>query len=94
MMNISQRRDTLVIGSDQKPPVLFKDEYEMWVNRFKLFIRRKENGHLIWKSIVEGPAPTPVMTVDGKIVPKYFTGYSDEENVQYFVDIEARNYLV
>ena len=45
-MNTSQGRDALVIGSDNKPPVLFKDEYEIWVNRFKLFIMRKENGHL------------------------------------------------
>ena len=67
-MNISQGRDALVIGSDQKPPVLFRDEYEIWVNRFKLFIVRKEKGHLIWKSIEEGPSPFPTVTIDGKTV--------------------------
>ena len=93
-MNTSQGRDALVIGSDNKPPVLFKDEYELWVNRFKLFIMRKENGHLIWKSIEEGPTPIPIVMVNGKQGVKSITGFSDDERRQYFADIEAQHCLV
>ena len=93
-MNTSQGRDALVNGSDQKPPVLFKDEYELWVNRFKLFIMRKENGHLIWKSIEEGPTPVPTVTINGKVGQKSITGFSPEEGSQYFADIEAQHCFV
>jgi hypothetical protein len=93
-MNTSQGRDALVIGSDNKPPDLFKDEYELWVNRFKLFIMRKENGHLIWKSIEEGPTPIPIVMVNGKQGVKSITGFSDDERRQYFADIEAQHCLV
>ena len=78
-MNTSQERDPLVIGSDNKPPVLFKDEYELWVNRFKLFLMRKENGHLIWKSNKEGPTPIPTVTITGKTGLKSIIGFTDDE---------------
>ena len=78
-MNTSQGRYALVIGSDNKPPVLFKEEYELWVNRFKLFIMKKENGHLIWKSIEEGPTPIPTMTINEKTGLKSITGFTDDE---------------
>ena len=67
-MNTSQVSDALVIGYDNKPPVLFKVKYELWVNQFKLFIMRKDNGHLIWKPIKEGPTLVPTVTINGKLV--------------------------
>ena len=86
-MNTSQGRDALVIGSDKKPPVLCKDEYQLWVNRFKLFIMLKENGHLIWKSIEEGPTHIRTVVIDGKVVKKSITGFTPEKKSQYFPDI-------
>ena len=93
-MNTSQERDALVIGSDNKPPMLFKDEYELQVNRFKLFTMRKENGHLIWKSIEEGSTPIPTVVVNGKTGLKSITGFTDDEKRQYFADIEGQHFLV
>ena len=83
-MNTSQGRDAFVIRSDNKPPILFKDEYELWVNRFKLFIMQKENGHLIWKSIEEGPTPILIVVVNGRPGLKFITGFTDDEKHQYF----------
>ena len=93
-MNTSQGRDALVIGSHNKPPVLFKDEYELWVTRFKLFIMRKENGHLIWKSIEEGPTSISTVVVNGRTGLKSITGFTDDEKRQYFAYIEAQHCLV
>ena len=93
-MNTSQGRDALVIGSDNKPLVLFKDEYELQVNRFKLFIMRKEYGHLIWKSIEEGPTPIPTVVVNVRTGLKSIIGFLDDEKRQYFTDIEAQHCLV
>ena len=55
---------------------------------------RKENGHLIWKSIEEGPTPIPTMVVNGRTGLKFITGFSDDEKRQYFADIEAQHCLV
>ena len=90
-MNTSQGRDALVIGSDNKPLVLFKDEYGLWVNKFKLFIIRKENGHLISKSIGEGPTPIPTVMINGITGLNSITGFTDDKKRQYFADIEGQH---
>jgi len=55
---------------------------------------QKENGHLIWKSIEEGPTPLPTIVVDGKTIKKPLNGYTFEGKSQYFADIEAQHSLV
>ncbi|KAJ9567766.1 LOW QUALITY PROTEIN: hypothetical protein OSB04_003732 [Centaurea solstitialis] len=41
-MSLANRRDDMSMGSETKAPVLFKDEYELWVSRFKLYIRERK----------------------------------------------------
>ncbi|KAI3771011.1 hypothetical protein L6452_02161 [Arctium lappa] len=48
-------KDALSIGTDVKPPVLFKGEYEQWKDRFLDFVDRHTNGENILLSIMEGP---------------------------------------
>ena len=55
---------------------------------------RKENGHLIWKSIEEGPTPVPTVVVNDRTGLKSITGFSNDEKRQYFADIEAQHCLV
>ncbi|KAI3729593.1 hypothetical protein L6452_18254 [Arctium lappa] len=58
-------KDALSIGTDVKPPVLFKGEYEQWKDRFLDFIDRHSNGENILLSITEGPmAPITVQVPD------------------------------
>ncbi|KAI3715492.1 hypothetical protein L6452_22476 [Arctium lappa] len=54
-------KEALAIGTDTKPPVLFKGEYEQWKDRFLNFVDRHELGDFIRKSIEEG-VRKPVMT--------------------------------
>ncbi|KAI3746674.1 hypothetical protein L6452_09113 [Arctium lappa] len=54
-------KEALAIGTDTKPPVLFKGEYEQWKDRFLNFVDRHELADLIRKSIEEG-IMKPVMT--------------------------------
>ncbi|KAJ9542881.1 hypothetical protein OSB04_029387 [Centaurea solstitialis] len=72
-MSLANRRDDMSMGSETKAPVLFKDEYELWVSRFKLYIRRKKDGDKILHSILHGPHPIPVTTLDGRQVPKEYS---------------------
>ncbi|KAI3734421.1 hypothetical protein L6452_13889 [Arctium lappa] len=58
-------KDALSIGTDVKPPVLFKGEYEQWKDRFLDFIDRHANGENTMLSITEGPmAPIMVQIPD------------------------------
>ncbi|KAJ9566358.1 hypothetical protein OSB04_002324 [Centaurea solstitialis] len=93
-MNPANKRKDMAMGSDSKAPVLFKDEYELWVSRFKLFVKRKEKGNLILKSIEYGPKPLPTHLVQGVRVVKEFEEMDDAEKGQYLVDLEAQNCLI
>ncbi|KAI3729740.1 hypothetical protein L6452_18405 [Arctium lappa] len=58
-------KDALSIGTDVKPPVLFKGEYEQWKDRFLDFVDPHSNGENILLSITEGPmAPIMVQILD------------------------------
>ncbi|KAJ9552532.1 hypothetical protein OSB04_016577 [Centaurea solstitialis] len=82
------------MGSETKAPVLIKDEYELWVSRFKLYIRRKKDGDKILHSIHHGPHPIPVTTLDGREVPKDFSEMDVAERERFMIDVEAQNYLI
>ena len=49
-------REALEIGSDSKPPILFRGDYSQWKARFLNFIDRQELGEEILQSRKEGPA--------------------------------------
>ncbi|KAJ9536611.1 hypothetical protein OSB04_un000212 [Centaurea solstitialis] len=93
-MNPINKREDLAMGSDSKAPVLFKDEYELWVARFRLFVKRKDKGNLILKSIDYGAKPLPTHVVNGVRVVKEVEEMDDAEKTQYLIDLEAQNCLI
>ncbi|KAJ9544193.1 LOW QUALITY PROTEIN: hypothetical protein OSB04_023900 [Centaurea solstitialis] len=93
-MNPASKREDMAMGSDSKAPVLFKDEYELWVTRFRLYVKRKDKGNLILKSIDYGPKQLPTHLVQGVRVVKEFEEMDDEEKSQYLIDLEAQNCLI
>ncbi|KAJ9536332.1 hypothetical protein OSB04_un000495 [Centaurea solstitialis] len=93
-MNPINKREDLAMGSDSKAPVLFKDEYELWVARFRLFVKRKDKGNLILKSIDYGAKPLPTHVVNGVRVVKEVEEMDDAEKTQYLIDLEAHNCLI
>ncbi|KAI3665586.1 hypothetical protein L6452_44213 [Arctium lappa] len=103
-------KDALSIGTDVKPPVLFKGEYEQWKDRFLDFIDRHSNGENILLSITEGPMKSiiihvPADDVDGddedvekeiktKPVKVEFSQYSEEQKSRFKADKQARSLLL
>ncbi|KAJ9553149.1 hypothetical protein OSB04_017194, partial [Centaurea solstitialis] len=55
---------------------------------------RKKDGDKFLHSILHGPHPIPVTTVDGREVPKDFTEMDVAERERYMIDVEAQNYLI
>ncbi|KAJ9544883.1 hypothetical protein OSB04_024590 [Centaurea solstitialis] len=95
MMNVMNKRDDMSMGSETKAPVLFKDEYELWVSRFKLYIQRKENRYEMLQFIMNGPKPLPKRTLtNGDEVTKQVNELNPEEKALYKIDMDAFNYLV
>ncbi|GJZ82554.1 retrovirus-related pol polyprotein from transposon TNT 1-94 [Tanacetum coccineum] len=51
----SNSDDIQAAGSDTRPPMLDRTDYESWSQRIRLYCRGKENGLLILQSIDQGP---------------------------------------
>ncbi|KAI3746403.1 hypothetical protein L6452_08835 [Arctium lappa] len=81
--------DALSIGTDVKPPVLFKGEYEQWKDRFLDFIDIHENREFIKKSIDEG-----LMKPVTAIVPDEDNESSDSEDCTENRGIKTKKIVV
>ncbi|KAJ9557465.1 hypothetical protein OSB04_012079 [Centaurea solstitialis] len=58
------------------------------------YIRRKKDGDKILHSILLGPHPIPVTTLDGREVPKDFSEMDVAERERFMIDVDAQNYLI
>nr|GEV91905.1 integrase, catalytic region, zinc finger, CCHC-type, peptidase aspartic, catalytic [Tanacetum cinerariifolium] len=53
MSNMSE--DIQYVGSDTRPPMLDRTDYDSWQQRIRLYYLGKDNGENIMKSTIEGP---------------------------------------
>ncbi|GJR32184.1 hypothetical protein Tco_1108416 [Tanacetum coccineum] len=51
----SMSEDIQCVGSDTRPPMLDRTDFESWQQRIRLYCLGKDNGENIMKSINEGP---------------------------------------
>ncbi|GKC75896.1 retrovirus-related pol polyprotein from transposon TNT 1-94 [Tanacetum coccineum] len=103
MSNMSE--DIQYAGSDTRPPMLDRTDFESWQQRIRLYCLGKDNGENIMKLITEGPfkmgtfIQTPAEETEGalQLGPEHarvFTDLSAEEKERYKADIRATNILL
>ncbi|GKC24586.1 hypothetical protein Tco_1026736 [Tanacetum coccineum] len=95
MSNMSE--DIQYAGSDTRPPMLDRTDFESWQQSIRLYCLGKDNGENIMKSITEGPfkmgtfIQTPVEETEGALQlgperARVFTDLSAEEKERYKAD--------
>ncbi|KAI3718398.1 hypothetical protein L6452_19267 [Arctium lappa] len=96
-------REALAIGTDVKPPVLFKGEYEQWKDRFLDFIDRNDLGDYIRLSLKKGimRPPTKTLNVAGengedeeREYPLPLEEYLDVQRRRHKADRLARSFIL
>ncbi|GKB88782.1 hypothetical protein Tco_0961054 [Tanacetum coccineum] len=103
MSNMSE--DIQYAGSDTRPPMLDRTDFESWQQRIRLYCLGKDNGENIMKSINEGPfqmgtlTETPAEETEGPLQQgpvhaKVFTDLLAQEKERYKADIRATNILL
>ncbi|GJY98218.1 hypothetical protein Tco_0515128 [Tanacetum coccineum] len=100
--------DIWYAGSDTRPPMLDRTDFESWQQRIRLYCLGKDNGENIMKSITEGPfqmgtfIQTPAEDAEetegalqlGPERARVFTDLSAKEKERYKADIRATNILL
>ncbi|GJV51258.1 retrovirus-related pol polyprotein from transposon TNT 1-94 [Tanacetum coccineum] len=103
MSNMSE--DIQYAGSDTRPPMLNRTDFESWQQRIRLYCLGKENGENIMKSITEGSFQMGTMRdtlIEGgegalHLGPEHarvFADLSAEQKDMYKADIRAMNILL
>ncbi|GJQ89453.1 hypothetical protein Tco_0000592 [Tanacetum coccineum] len=93
------------VGSDTRPPMLDRTDYESWSQRIRLYYRGKENGLQILQSIDQGPfelrtTRDALRTTPGGGVllgperPRTYKDLSDTEKKRYDTDVRATNIVL
>ncbi|GJU42197.1 hypothetical protein Tco_1195154 [Tanacetum coccineum] len=101
----SMSEDIQCAGSDTRPPMLDRTDFESWQQRIHLYCLGKDNGENIMKSITEGPFQMGTMrdtlTEGGEgalhLGPeraRVFADLSAEQKDMYKADIRATNILL
>ncbi|GJV75386.1 hypothetical protein Tco_1506970 [Tanacetum coccineum] len=103
MSNMSE--DIQYAGSDTRPPMLDKTDFESWQQRIRLYCLGKDNGENIMKSITEGPfqmgtmrdtlaAGTEGAFQQGPVRARVFIDLFAEEKERLKADIRTTNILL
>ncbi|GJW28665.1 hypothetical protein Tco_0045540, partial [Tanacetum coccineum] len=98
-------QDIQYAGSDTRPPMLNRTDFESWQQRIRLYCLGKDNGENIMKSITEGPfqmgmfRETIAEGAEGALHlgperVRVFTDLTAEEKERYKADIRATNILL
>ncbi|GJX78731.1 hypothetical protein Tco_0326880 [Tanacetum coccineum] len=101
----SNSDDIQAVGSDTRPPMLDRTDYESWLQRIRLYYRGKENRLQILQSIDQGPfelgttRDTLGTTPEGGVLlrperPRTYEDLSDTEKKQYDADVRATNIVL
>ncbi|GKF23646.1 hypothetical protein Tco_0075968 [Tanacetum coccineum] len=99
MSNMSE--DIQCAGSDTRPPMLDRTDFESWQQRIRMYCLGKDNGENIMKSINEGPfhmgtvsdvlaGGTEGAVQQGPVRDRVLNDLSAEEKERYKADIRAK----
>ncbi|GJX41184.1 retrovirus-related pol polyprotein from transposon TNT 1-94 [Tanacetum coccineum] len=85
---------SLLLGGDNKPPMLEKHLYDSWKSRMKLYMMNRPHGRMIIASVEKGPLVWPSITEDGVTRLKEYTELTPAEAIQADCDIKAINIIL
>ncbi|GKB99852.1 hypothetical protein Tco_0985989 [Tanacetum coccineum] len=101
----SMQEDIQCAGSDTRPPMLDRTDFESWQQRIRLYCLGKDNGENIMKSIKEGPFQMGTVSdviaggtegafQQGPVRARVLNDLSVKEKERYKADIRATNILL
>ncbi|GJR54176.1 hypothetical protein Tco_1404697 [Tanacetum coccineum] len=96
-MSLSLAENVIVVGVDNRPPMLDKTQYSSWASRMLLYIKGKENGKLLVDSIINRPFQYGTITEPGTLTTpaivraRRYDELTDAEKLREACDIIATN---
>nr|GFA92997.1 hypothetical protein [Tanacetum cinerariifolium] len=84
----------ILLGAENRPPMLEKDMYDSWRSRMELYMLNRQHGKMILESVEHGPLLWPSITEDGVTRLKKYSELSSAEATQADCDVKVTNIIL
>nr|GEZ70590.1 hypothetical protein [Tanacetum cinerariifolium] len=84
----------IVVGAENRPPMLDKSMYDSWASRILLFIKEKTYGRMMLDSIHNGPLIYPIVKKYRQTRPKKYSKLTEAQQLQDDCDVQATNIII
>nr|GEV52413.1 hypothetical protein [Tanacetum cinerariifolium] len=94
----------ILLGADNRPPMLEKDMYDFWKSIMELYIMNRQYGRMILESVENGPLIWPSIEENGVTRPKNILSYllwkqlklivMSRQLISFFKDSHQRSYAL
>nr|GEY39171.1 hypothetical protein [Tanacetum cinerariifolium] len=84
----------ILLGADNRPPMLEKDMYDSWKSRMELYMLNRHHGRMILESIKNGPLLGLTVEENGVTQLKKYFELSTTEAIQADCDVKATNIIL
>ncbi|GJU13190.1 hypothetical protein Tco_1135586, partial [Tanacetum coccineum] len=99
-MSLSLAENVIVVGAENRPPMLDKSNYSSWASRMLLYIKGRPNGKLLFDYVLNGPFQFGTIleprteNTPATVRPRTYTDLTDEEKLRESVDITKTNIVL
>ncbi|GJR41031.1 retrovirus-related pol polyprotein from transposon TNT 1-94 [Tanacetum coccineum] len=84
----------ILLGADNRPPMLEKDMYDSWKSRMVLYMMNRQHGRMILESVQNGPLIWPTIEENGVTRPIKYSELSPTDAIQADCDVKATNIIL
>nr|GEZ61719.1 hypothetical protein [Tanacetum cinerariifolium] len=84
----------VLLGADNRPPMLEKDMYDSWKSRMELYMMNKQHGRMILEFVKNGPLIWPSIEENEVTRPKKYSELSATKEIQADCDVKATNIIL
>ncbi|GJT06505.1 hypothetical protein Tco_0840967 [Tanacetum coccineum] len=84
----------ILLGADNRPPMLKKDMYDSWKSIMELYMMNRQHGRTILEFVEKGPLIWPTIEENRVTRPKKYSKLSATEVIQADCDIKATNIIL
>ncbi|GKG25860.1 hypothetical protein Tco_0399006, partial [Tanacetum coccineum] len=92
MMTLADK--AILLGADNRPPMLVKDMYDSWKSRMELYMMNRQHGRMILESIKNSPLIWPTIEDNRVTRPKKYSELYATEAIQADCDVKETNIIL
>nr|GFC69039.1 hypothetical protein [Tanacetum cinerariifolium] len=84
----------ILLGTNNRPPMLEKDMYDSWKSRMELYMLNRQHGMMILESVEHGPLLWPTIEEDRVTRLKKYSELFAAKAIQADCDVRATNIIL